>query len=85
MTTNFIDRLDQAFIRGGRVDRRFMLATPSTYQLARLFKSYYPNAEQDLADRFASATMKRPEGDEARAIGTVQKMFVQHLDDSTEE
>lgn len=74
-TTNHIEKLDAALIRGGRVDRRFEFVHPNAKQMAVLFKSFYPEAADELANRFASAVLERPE-DEARSIATLQQHFI---------
>lgn len=42
MTTNHLDRLDEALIRPGRVDRVVYLGPASLYQLKSMFASFYP-------------------------------------------
>jgi len=58
LTTNYIDRLDSALIRPGRVDRRveFFHATPE--QVREYFLHFYPG-ETDCADRFTAEIVKR--------------------------
>lgn len=85
MTTNFIDRLDGALIRGGRVDRRFAFALPELDELKRLFSSFYPEATEELRLKFAREVLGRPEGNEARCIATLQQFFVKHKDDSADD
>lgn len=74
-TTNHIEKLDPALIRGGRVDRRFEFVHPNAKQLASLFKSFYEDASDDLAERFADTVIARPE-EEARSIATLQQHFI---------
>ncbi|PXF40393.1 Mitochondrial chaperone BCS1 [Gracilariopsis chorda] len=76
MTTNHMERLESALIRGGRVDRRFHFDWPSERQLQRLFLTYYKDASEELAAEFARAVFERPEGIEARSIATLQQLFV---------
>jgi ATPase family associated with various cellular activities (AAA) len=84
MTTNHIDRLDAALIRGGRVDRCFEFCRPTQAQLASLFLSFYPDATPQLANRFASEVMARPEGIEARSIATLQQHFISQRRETAE-
>jgi len=52
LTTNYPDRLDQALIRPGRVDRQVAINNPDAEQIRRLFLRFFPGAEPE-ADRFA--------------------------------
>lgn len=85
MTTNFIDKLDRALIRGGRVDRRFHFANPSNTQIGRLFLSFYPEANEDTVEAFVEAVADRREGEEARSIATLQQLFIDQRESSAEE
>eukprot|EP00178_Gracilaria_changii_P016809 TRINITY_DN48203_c0_g1_i1.p1 TRINITY_DN48203_c0_g1~~TRINITY_DN48203_c0_g1_i1.p1 ORF type:complete len:594 (+),score=72.95 TRINITY_DN48203_c0_g1_i1:40-1782(+) len=85
MTTNHIERLESALIRGGRVDRRFHFDWPSEPQLQRLFLTYYEDAPRELAAKFASAVFERREGTEARSIATLQQLFVYFREHSAQD
>lgn len=85
MTTNHVDKIDAALMRGGRVDRRFEFARPIQTQISDLFTSFYPDSEKSLADQFASDVFSRPEGDEARSIATLQQLFIAQRRSSAEE
>lgn len=74
-TTNHIEQLDPALIRGGRVDRRFEFGHPTAVQMMALFKSFYAEASNSLAKQFADMVMARPE-EEARSIATLQQHFI---------
>jgi ATP-dependent 26S proteasome regulatory subunit len=76
MTTNKIERLDPALIRGGRVDRRFDFSEPNEAQFGDLFLSFYPDAGRELAERFVAKVMSGPKAAEARAISTLQQHFI---------
>lgn len=76
MTTNHIERLDPALVRGGRVDRRFHFAKASQAQVENLFQSFYPDSSRQQRKRFAEIVFARPEGDEARSIATLQQLFI---------
>ncbi|KAH8853302.1 Mitochondrial chaperone BCS1 [Schistosoma japonicum] len=58
MTTNYIDRLDPALIRPGRVDMRILVDVCDSSQLTRMFSRFYPQWTSsdinDLAQKFAS-------------------------------
>lgn len=74
-TTNHIEKLDPALIRGGRVDRRFEFVHPSQKQMCALFLSFYEDAPMEVAERFAHVVLHRPE-EEARSIATLQQHFI---------
>lgn len=74
-TTNHIERLDPALIRGGRVDRRFEFVHPNHKQMCALFLSFYEDASREVAERFADGVLSRPEA-EARSIATLQQHFI---------
>ncbi|PHZ08219.1 P-loop containing nucleoside triphosphate hydrolase protein [Rhizopus microsporus ATCC 52813] len=56
MTTNHLERLDQALIRPGRIDVRVHFGNATQRQAQELFKKFYPNLPQDskLPELFAS-------------------------------
>lgn len=83
-TTNHIDKLDPALIRGGRVDRRFEFGHPTSAQMITLFKSFYEQAPDSLAQRFAELVLARPE-EEARSIATLQQHFIYTRNRTAEE
>lgn len=74
-TTNHIERLDRALIRGGRVDRRFEFVHPNAAHIANVFRSFYPTATDKQARQFANAILDRKE-EEARTIATMQQHFI---------
>lgn len=77
LTTNHIDRLDPALVRAGRVDRKFEFNYPDKNQMAKLFQSFYPQADDALAKKFAEKVFQRPESEkEARSIATLQEHFI---------
>lgn len=83
-TTNHIEKLDPALIRGGRVDRRFEFVHPNMKQMWALFKSFYEDATPELCDRFAHTVLNRPE-EEARSIATLQQHFIYTRKKSAED
>lgn len=85
MTTNHIERLDRALIRGGRVDRRFLFSKPTEMQLKDLFKSFYPDADKKVIQNFVAQVFARKEGDEARSIATLQQLFIDQRENGAEE
>lgn len=87
MTTNRVDRLDEALIRGGRVDRRFYFGPPNNEQLGSLFKSFYPGAEERLVKKFVKKVNAREgkvKGVKIKSIATLQELFIEHREHSAE-
>lgn len=85
MTTNHVDRLDEALMRAGRVDRRFFFGHPSRSQIENLFLTFFPDAASALPGRFADAVLERPKEEGAQSIATLQELFVTHRKSSAED
>lgn len=75
MTTNHIDRLDEALLRGGRVDKTVHFGEPDDEQLERYFKSFYAEADDDTTRRFVERVSARQEKN-ARMLSTLQQLFI---------
>uniref|UniRef100_A0A8C3B566 Mitochondrial chaperone BCS1 n=1 Tax=Cairina moschata TaxID=8855 RepID=A0A8C3B566_CAIMO len=57
MTTNYVDRLDPALVRPGRVDLKQYVGHCSRRQLARMFLRFYPQQPPAAAERFAQRAL----------------------------
>jgi chaperone BCS1 len=75
-TTNHRDKLDEALIRPGRIDRQLELVNANRYQLTQLFLRFYPE-EIALADRFADSV-----GEYMVSMAAVQEHFLRFKDGS---
>ena len=53
MTTNYVDRLDPALIRPGRVDVKTYIGYCDHSQLTKMFSKFYPEETEAMAVKFA--------------------------------
>jgi len=58
MTTNYVDRLDPALIRPGRVDCTEYIGHCSFNQLVSMYSKFYPHESVDLAAKFATSVIE---------------------------
>ncbi|XP_022098046.1 mitochondrial chaperone BCS1-like [Acanthaster planci] len=78
MTTNYIERLDPALIRPGRVDYKAHIGYATQHQLRQMFYRFYPELDVSAAEEFAvrAVEFKRP-----ISIAAVQGFFMMHKSD----
>ncbi|KAJ7405666.1 Mitochondrial chaperone BCS1 [Pitangus sulphuratus] len=57
MTTNYVDRLDPALVRPGRVDLKQYVGHCSRWQLSCMFQRFYPEQPPAAAERFAEQAL----------------------------
>ena len=62
MTTNYLDRLDPALVRPGRVDFKQRVGHATRYQCEQMYRRFYPKSPQENAETFAIkvAELNRP-------------------------
>eukprot|EP01090_Pellita_catalonica_P003036 TRINITY_DN1265_c0_g1_i2.p1 TRINITY_DN1265_c0_g1~~TRINITY_DN1265_c0_g1_i2.p1 ORF type:complete len:458 (+),score=68.06 TRINITY_DN1265_c0_g1_i2:27-1376(+) len=58
LTTNYVDRLDPALIRSGRVDVKVLFSLATRDQVANMFLQFFPGEDAAAAD-FAGVVSKR--------------------------
>ena len=78
MTTNFIDRLDPALLRPGRVDVKQNIDYANKEQLIRAFGHFYPDSPHDFAVRFATNVLQ---SNQSVSMAQVQGHFMLYRDD----
>lgn len=80
MTTNFIDRLDNALIRAGRVDMKVEFKRADDFQLATMFKWFYdqtPEEAEKLAPTFVKEVRKKFPG--GVTMAELQQHFIDNM------
>lgn len=84
LSSNHIEKLDPALIRGGRVDKRFHFEKPTSEHIEQIFKNFYPDSPESLRKQFSQSVLSRKEGDEARSMATLQQLFIHFRGESAE-
>ena len=73
MTTNYVDRLDPALIRPGRIDVKREISYVTSAQLAAMFSRFYPESPPGLAADFAAEARKTQD---SLSAAQVQALFM---------
>lgn len=53
MTTNYLDRLDPALIRPGRIDLKQYIGHATKHQLLKMYLRFYPEGSHEAAAQFS--------------------------------
>lgn len=80
MTTNYLERLDPALIRPGRVDIKQKIDLASRSQLMRMYARFYPDQAPARAGEFAEKVMGLGQ---SRSIAQIQGHFMLYKNDPT--
>lgn len=73
MTTNYLERLDPALVRPGRVDVKVLIGYASLTQIEQMFSRFYPEASLEKARQFALQVMELKE---SVSLAVIQGYFM---------
>lgn len=83
LTTNYIDRLDPAMTRPGRVDLKVFIDLPDDDQLGRMFIRFYPDAIEEDKTEFIKKIRGLKDGAKI-SMAMIQGLFMLHKHDFKE-
>jgi len=83
MTTNFIERLDPALIRDGRVDYRVEFPSATREQMVKFFLKFFKD-EKDAAEEFAN-NVEKESTKKSVSMAKLQNHFIKHRRSNAQE
>lgn len=78
MTTNYVDRLDPALIRPGRVDVKREISYVTSAQLSSMFSRFYPESSPEMAAEFAEEALKTQSQLSAAQVQALFMFYKEH-------
>lgn len=78
MTTNFLNRLDPALIRPGRVDFKQEIGFADANQMERMFRRFYPREPSSSARQFTENVLAL---EQPKSVAQLQGYFMLHKTD----
>jgi len=82
LTTNYIERLDPALIRDGRVDYRIEFPCANREQMVQMFLKFYPG-EVKYANKFGDVVIEVLDGGTV-CMASLQNHFIKHRNSTAE-
>lgn len=79
MTTNYVERLDPALIRPGRVDAKEKIGYATEYQLEQMFLRFYPDQSVERGRVFSQGALTVTD---QISLAQVQGLFLQYKSDA---
>lgn len=85
LATNHRDRLEQALMRAGRIDRHFLFDLPGDQEIRTVFERFYPPqcSYENVKHGFVQKAMGRP-GTGATSVATLRQLFIMNREESAE-
>ena len=80
MTTNYLDRLDPALIRPGRIDLKQEIGYATQHQLRKMFTRFYPNMSPEDAQLFSDSVIETRKN---FSVAQIQGHFLLYKNDPT--
>ncbi|XP_055348721.1 mitochondrial chaperone BCS1-like [Paramacrobiotus metropolitanus] len=77
MTTNYVERLDAALIRPGRIDYRQLFDYATKYQVESMFRRFHRQCTDDEAQTFVQAVFGQLERPQI-SMAKLQGLFLRH-------
>jgi len=80
MTTNHVEKLDQALLRPGRIDYKLYLGAASDHQKVELYRRFFPSSSEFEAQEFVEASRSAATMAEFQGLLLALEQGEEHLD-----